>query len=502
MSYILFGSLLIFVFFRIRFLFLFFQQKEYRNKWFLDYMFTDLRLIDKKLSFILFITYYVQIYYIPIVFLIFGLNEFLILKRAKKKLIITSRVKRIFSLSIILTLIFFYIVYGYFTAFSYNFLFTSILIIQFLPFSLIFANLLLWSHENKQQNVFLKQALDKLHKIRPVIIGITGSMGKTSTKHILAHILGGTSNTIYTPGSVNTKMGITAFINTKLTENCEYFIVEMGAYFVGSIKSLCDFVDPDHGIITAIGDSHYEYFKNRENIASAKFELGEHVRRNNGRIIINDNQIDKDLIPKMPVIKIGKIENIRQTKEGLYFNYKDEEVFAPIYGVHQATNIALAIEMAWQLGMPMASILTILKTLPQISHRLEVSKRDANITIIDDAYNSNFEGFKSALDFLQTFNNGRKILITPGMVELGEKHNERHFEIGKIAAVKTDIVIVVKPDRIPTFIEGLNVGGNHELITFSTFSDAQKWMTTNLKADDTVLLENDLPDIYESSIIL
>ncbi|MDR3290426.1 MAG: UDP-N-acetylmuramoyl-tripeptide--D-alanyl-D-alanine ligase [Rickettsiales bacterium] len=490
-------SLFIFSFFRIKFLFLFFQQKEYRNKWFLLYVIKEKKLLDTKLSLCLLVTTFYPYISIPL-FFIFGFYEQKFLNKAKKKLVITSRVKRIFVVAIALVGLFVWLTYMQGVA-----VFTLILTIQFLPFSMILANLLLSPYEKKVQDDFLKQAIEKLNKINPIVIGITGSMGKTSTKHILSHILSGNLPVTFTPGSVNTKMGIAAFINNKLPEDCKYFVVEMGAYFKGSIKTLCDFVHPKHGIITAIGDSHYEYFKSKEVVASAKFELGEEVAKNKGFLLVNQNEIEENLLPKnIPFTKIKKIENILQTEDGLSFKYDGNDVFATIYGTHQVTNIAIAIELVKNLGMPTNSILATLRTLPQVKHRLEVIDRSGGIKIIDDAYNSNFIGFKSGLKLLQTLG-GRRILITPGMVELGTLHDEQHYEIGKFAGDKVDIVILVNDERIPTFVKGFDkTKQNAILIKVQNFAMAQKWMDENLISGDVVLLENDLPDVYESRVRL
>ncbi|MDR2527351.1 MAG: UDP-N-acetylmuramoyl-tripeptide--D-alanyl-D-alanine ligase [Rickettsiales bacterium] len=497
---VIFVSLFVFAFFRVKLLLLFFQQKEYRNIWFLKFIFNGRRLVDVKLTVLTILLYILNPYLILIGFLLFGLYENSILKKAKKKLVFTKRIKRIYLVSFILIALFINLVKVDFILFS------AILTIQILPFILILSNIILYPYETLTQEKFLEQAKNKLKKINPIVIGITGSMGKTSTKYILSHILSGNLSVMFTPGSVNTKMGISSFINNKLEDNCKYFIVEMGAYFRGSIETLCDFVKPKYGIITAISDSHYEYFKTKENIISAKFELGESINKNNGILLINQNQIEKELIPQNIKYKtIGLIENIEQNKDGLYFKYNGNDVFAPIYGAHQAENIAICIEMASQIGIPMSSILATLKTLPQIEHRLQVIKRDNNITIIDNSYNSNFTGFKNGLDLLQVLHNegGRKILITPGMVELGDIHKEQHYKIGEIAAQKVDIVILVNSERIPSFIEGFKeTNKNAELIEFNTFSESQKWMVDNIRNNDVVLLENDLPDIYESKIKL
>lgn len=509
--YIFAISNFLFCYIRSKFLMLFFQQEEYRNSWFLKYIFKRAELIDKKLTFALLFIWVISLEFPVAVwlmlpaFLFFMISEYNFLNNAKKKLNATSRVKRILTVNSILVAF----TIGLCTI-QFSQLMTAIIIAQILPFLLILSNIILYPLEMRIQNKLKKEAVEKLKKYQPTVIGITGSYGKTSTKYILAHILSSNMSVLYTPGSVNTEMGITRIIREKLLPEHKFFIVEMGAYFKGSIEKLCNLTNPKHGIITSIGQAHYQHFKTQETIASAKFELGECVTKNNGILIINSNQIEGKFIPKnMPLIKVGNgsniyISNINQTASGLNFNFHiDNEVYdvsTPIFGEHQAMNIALCIEMALKLGMPMSTILTSLKTLPQVKHRLEVLHKDNDITIIDDAYNSNIEGFKSALNLLQTLRKTRRILITPGMVELGKLHDQLHYEIGKYAGERVDIAVIIRSDRIPTFVKGLSETASQEtmLVEANSFQEVQEWMNKNAKKDDVILLENDLTDIYES----
>lgn len=509
-------AFLVFIFFRMKVLMIFFQQDEYRNNWFLKLIFGKYKLVDKKLSLsilvvlilsLLFKNEYIS-YAVFLIALLFGIYEHRVLKFAKKPLVITQRVKRIFGVAFVLAIL------EALALVKINSLVAFIILIQLAPFDLIMSNILLQPYENKTQKGFLDEAKENLKKCNPIVIGITGSYGKTSTKHILAHILSGNLPVLFTPGSVNTEMGVCRIAREKLQPQHKFFIVEMGAYFRGSIKKLCDFVNPKHGIITAVGQTHYEHFKTQETIAATKFELGECVQKNNGQLIINTNQIEERFVPKdMNLIKVGDgnnifISDIKQTNDGLSLKYHKDgnsyDVFAPIYGEHHAQNIALAITLALQLGMDIDTVISMLKTLPQINHRLEVKRQPNDVIIVDDAYNSNIKGFKSGLDLLQKLDVKRRILITPGMVELGAKHDEQHEEVGKYAGTRVDVAIVILPKRIPTFIKGFNETKKEgtQLITMNSFSEAQKWMQDNLKAGDIVLLENDLPDVYENQFRL
>lgn len=395
--------------------------------------------------------------------------------------------------------------------------FMMILLAQSLPFLLVLANKLLEPFEERVKAGFRDEAIEKFERLKPKTIAITGSFGKTSTKHILAHILRSAAPTLATPGSVNTDMGITRVIRESLMEDHQYFIVEMGAYGPGSIARLCKLTPPDVGMITALGAAHYERFKTLETVAQAKFELAESVFERGGQTVVNKDGMDshllKDRMHAVPgdYMVVGEdgalsIKNYDLTKDGLVIKVLDgdEELTlkAPLYGRHQAGNILLAAACARAIGMPWAAIKGALATVPQIRYRLEVSKTAGQPTLINDAYNSNPVGFAGALECLDVLVElgGRRILLTPGMVELGTKHDDEHERLGALAAAHSDIVLVVTPDRIPTFMKGLEEAnkGNVTVMTFETQEKAEEWVKRNWEAGDAVLFENNLPDLYEA----
>ena len=161
--------------------------------------------------------------------------------------------------------------------------------------------------------------------------------------------------------------------------------------------------------------------------------------------------------------------------------------------------------MALKLGVPVDTIIASLATLPQIEHRLEVKNQDDNITVIDDAFNSNFDGFKSALNTLQTISelkNGRAILITPGIVEIGVDHDDIHRKIAEIAVNSVDIAIVIIPSRIESFVKYFDVNRNdhQKLVLVNSLNEAREWLLQNIQTNDTILYENDLPDVFETKI--
>lgn len=510
-------SAFVFCGFRLRFLLWLFQQDEYEASSFAKTVCLKARLLDKKLVLPLVIIGIGAVYF-PwaallslALFVGFAWREIKVMQSAKKKLAVTNRAKRIYSVSIILTAGLFYLSWVIVPSF---FIFTSAGIIFFLPLVLILANILLFPLEAYYRKGFIKSAKKKLSASSARIIGITGSYGKTSTKHILAHILSAGAPVLFTPGSVNTLMGVCRIINRDLRPEHKFFIVEMGAYYPGSIRRLCDLVHPDDGIITAVGSAHYARFKTVGNVAKAKFELAEAVEEKGGILVLNKAQIAPEFLSKAPsAVIVGEgedyyCESAEQTAEGLSFTFVAEgqksRLEVPLFGKHHIANIALAVVMALKLGVPMNTIAARLRSLPQIEHRLEVKRQTGNITIIDDAYNSNVDGFRSAIELLGNLRQDRTILMTPGMIEMGALHDELHSELGKKAAKVADIALIIVPERMQAFIKAFrdNAPKDAELIELPTRTEAFAWLDKNLIAGDTLLIENDLLDNYESQAYL
>ena len=464
------------------------------------------------------------------VFLIFAIGTYMEKdprKASKKAFVLTLRARRILVMSLIYATIIAVI------AFYLSLPWLWIIAVQALPLMLILGNATLAPYEALVQNKFYNEARSKLEEINPTIIGITGSYGKTSVKHILGHILKNSAPTLMTPGSVNTLMGITRIIREQLQPNHRYFIVEMGAYGKGSIASLCALTPPNYGIIASIGHAHYERFKSLETVVKAKYELAESVLQRDGTMIVHERTLkfqhsrdirnlhmDNFIVCGEPMRTDKpqneqefsylaaddlKIISVEQTPKGLCIKieWKDEKytLRAPLYGVHHGHNIALAFACAMSLGMEAKDIKTALASTPQITHRLEVKQQVDGSIIIDDAFNSNPPGFRAALHVMKVLaddREGRAILVTPGIVELGNAHDEVHRTLGALAGDVCDIVIVVNPSRIPTFIEGFNNKNSGKILQqFETFASAEKWLIENKRDTDVILLENDLPDIYE-----
>jgi len=420
-------------------------------------------------------------------------------KKAKKPLRMTPRACRIYWLSLVLVLLsapFMYV------SKSWELFAVSLAVyISWMPGFIFLADVFLIPYERWNQRRYWREAHEKLTRLNPVVIGITGSYGKTSVKHILAHILAAHAPTLATPGSVNTPMGITRIIRERLEPRHRYFIVEMGAYGIGSIQRLCELAPPTHAIVTAVGPAHLERFGSLANTATAKAELPAAAT---GTVVM-----PHALLEHPPFARLHKSNpcrfvfpenyNTAQAVNGLEVTIDGHTLHAPLYGLHHGDNIALAYTLARALGLDADLIAAALRTVPQIRHRLEGGAYPTGATLIDDAYNANPDGVRAALNLLDFLAKGqkRRILVTPGVVELGAAHDSVHADLGAYAAPRADVVFAVAARRIPTFAQAARAAGAQDVREVARFANAQAWLMANTGPGDVILLANDLPDIYE-----
>lgn len=439
---------------------------------------------------------------------------------AKKPLVYTFRAKRLFGFAIVL-LLGLGVIFALFIQENrwrlMAFLFSEITI----PI-MILSSFLIWPVEQFINSLYLRDARRRIKSLEPTVIGITGSYGKTSTKYILHQILSQKYNTLMTPDSYNTPMGICKVIRGDLLPEHEYFIVEMGAYKRGDIKELCELVFPEIGILTAVGPQHLERFKSIENTTKAKYELIQSLPTNGLAVINNDNSICEELAEKtdtVPVIRYGvnqkdtnrlTAENIRQSENGLSFTLQDNtsgtiEISTKLLGKHNVSNILAAVAVAQQCGMTLNEIGDALKALEPVPHRLQLMDSGTGITVIDDSFNANPEGARAALEVLRDFlSNGtsQKVLVTPGLVELGEQEYDANKKFGSDAAKVCDLVILVGPARTLPILDGLKTQDYPEdkIYVAKNLKDAQQQLAIRLSPGDVVLFENDLPDNYNESV--
>ena len=352
---------------------------------------------------------------------------------------------------------------------------------------------------------YLRVAKQKLQKTDVIRIGITGSYGKTSVKEILKTILSQKFRVLATPQSYNTPLGMALTVKN-LDSTHDIFIAEMGARSKGDIKELTDLVKPKYGILTGINSQHLETFLTIENTKDTKFELFENLAEGGLGIFSHDNQGAIELYERYDGKKFyagvdGKnnlvyASGIHTDRNGTQFilNVKGEQPVicsTVLLGKHSISNICLASAMAYKLGMTPDEIALGINRIQSVGHRLELRPNNKNIVIIDDSYNSNTDGIKAAMEVLDMFD-GRKIVVTPGLVELGKEENLANFELGKTLANHADMVIVVGKHNAQMIINGLLENGmDRENIKFAkSLNRGNEVLNDIMKDGDVVLFEN------------
>ena len=350
------------------------------------------------------------------------------------------------------------------------------------------------------------------------IIGVTGSYGKTSVKFYLETLLRQKYRVLVTPESYNTPMGVVITIRKFLKPMHEIFVCEMGARYVGEIKELCDLVHPHHGIIASVGPQHLDTFGSLENIKKTKFELAEALPEGGMLFLNGDNEYINEMLSERkgskPVYddavlyysqKSGSgyyASDISVTNHGTEFTVnapdgETERFSMKLVGAHNVINVMGAIAVAHELGISLEELRIPVRKIQSVPHRMEM-KNQGDVTIIDDAFNSNPIGSKAAVETLALMD-GMRILITPGMVELGEDEAEYNRKFGTYAADCCDRIFLVGRKHTEPIKEGILSKGFPEknLEVFDNVQDAiSRAYALRTKKHKYILLENDLPDNY------
>lgn len=435
-------------------------------------------------------------------------------EQVKVPLKITARVKRL-----ILTIILLYLVPVITIACTYKPEFIAYyyallgLLTYINSFVVMTAEFLNKPIEKMVYNHYKHMAMRKLKSMNNLdVIGITGSYGKTSSKNILNDVLNVAYNVFPTPKNFNTPLGLIISINNHLDKFNDYFIAEMGAFKIGEIKELCDLVHPKYGILTTVGTAHLESFGSRENIQSGKFELIESLPLDGVGILNADDpyQVSYELKNDCKILWIGidaedvdvRATNIKLSGSGTSFDvtFKGSKKVYPfttrLLGKHNIYNILASIALGHELGLTVSQLQTGVKKVNSIEHRLEL-KKVGTLNIIDDAYNSNPVGSKMALEVLDLMP-GKKIIITPGMIELGEKQYELNMKFGQYISEVCDEVILVGPEQTKPIYDGL-LSKKYSEKKIHVINDVKEGFVLmhRLAQDETyILIENDLPDLF------
>ncbi|MCW2670714.1 MAG: hypothetical protein JWO27_2611 [Frankiales bacterium] len=355
--------------------------------------------------------------------------------------------------------------------------------------------------EKRLARTFLDRARQRIGQVRPTVIAITGSYGKTTTKNYLAHLLSGTHTVLASPASFNNEMGLSRAVNEGLVPGTEVFVAEMGTYGAGEIRRLCEVFPPDIAVLTAIGEVHLQRMGTRDGVLAAKAEITERARA----VVLN---VDDD--------KLAGLAGRLSGKQVVRCSLQDPAADVAIVGgrllvagadlgevtmpesVHPM-NAACAVGAAVALGDDPQPLVKRLATLPTVAHRLEPIEQPGGSWILDDTYNSNPVGAAEAVRravLLAQRSGGRVHVVTPGMVELGSVQRRRNTELG--AAVKdagVSSLVVVGTTNRAALRKGA-AGGTTDVVCVRTRPEAVALVEQRSAIGDVVLFENDLPDHY------
>lgn len=442
-------------------------------------------------------------------------------RHAKKPLVYTPRVKRMLATTAVLFAIAAFAAavitaFGFADGFSGGMAgkicaFVLDVLFVLIPLLVLLVNRLNHPVEQRINQGYINDAARILREMPDLtVIGVTGSYGKTSVKYFLSRLLSTQFSVLHTPGNYNTTLGVVRTIREQMKSFHEIFICEMGAREVGDIKEICDLVHPRYGIITSVGPQHLQSFHSMENIIHTKFELADAVPAD-GKVFLNyDNDYIRGHETKKNIVSYGTRKgevdyaayDISVSREGSFFKMKDRDgrefrFHTKLVGNHNVQNIAGAVAVANTLGIPMEKLLYPVKQLESVPHRLQLLKQ-GNRTVLDDAYNSNKSGFKAALDTLAMFEDLR-ILVTPGMVELGDRQYEENKEIGIYAHDKCDYAVLVGSEQTKPIQDGLmesGFPGQHMIVVDSIEEAFQMVNAISDERQKVILIENDLPDNY------
>lgn len=381
------------------------------------------------------------------------------------------------------------------------------------------ANQAMRPAERAVRNHYLNRARRCLAELRPLTVAVAGSYGKTSTKHILAHLLGG-DDVLPTRKSFNTLMGVTRVVNEDLTATHRVFIVEMDAYARGEIAAICRLVHPQYAVVTSVGPQHLERFGTMSAIEDALYEtiaelppegtavvhLGDDGgralaarARSEGRTVVTYGLADT---PDADVVA----SDVQSGSGGTAFTWTwmsrhlVRDVGIPLLGRHQALNVTAALAVVELLGRDLDAAVQAAGTLQPVEHRLQRLETGGAVTVIDDSYNANPVGVHEGLDVLAGFDGGAKILVTPGLVELGSVEEAENRRYGEHAAAVCDQVIVAEARPAAALVAGLRAGGlpAERIHSVRNLAETTALLARLARPGDVVLFANDLPDTYLS----
>jgi UDP-N-acetylmuramoyl-tripeptide--D-alanyl-D-alanine ligase len=438
----------------------------------------------------------------------------------KKPLVMTERARRLLAVAMFLSVVVLVVVVRVAgvesgTAGLWWWVLVALLLFAFVPLLMTGSDVLLTPVEQSVNRGFMRSASAKLADVGPVVIGVTGSFGKTSTKFAIQRLLdGGAGIALATPGSFNNPLGVSRTLNEQLHANHKYFVVEMGAYGEGEIAELCRFVHPTIGVLVSIGPAHLDRFGSMDAIRRAKYEIITSLPRG-GTAVMNVDDIETrelaDATTDIAVVRYGTdpagrpditATDVNISTTGASFVVKEPRsgsslrVNTKLLGKHSIGHVLAGVAVAVSLGKELGDLKDSIEALAPVEHRLQLLEGRGGITVIDDAYNSNPDGADAALEVLSAMPARRRVVVTPGMIELGERQFDENARFGRRASSVADVLVVVAKANREAICSGAREAGA-EVVTVDSLAQATERLKSILGTGDVVLFENDLPDHYE-----
>ncbi len=450
-----------------------------------------------------------------------GRALFLRRSREKKPLVMTGRAWRLLILSTLLSVSlvvfasgFAHVWFGGFPADVVTWAVVTGLVFVGAPLLLVGADFLLTPVQAAINARYLTAARNKLADTRPLVVGITGSFGKTSTKFAIAGLIGDPDTVLATPSSFNTPLGVCRTINEKLGAQ-KFFVVEMGAYREGDIAELCRFVGPIVGVLTAIGPAHLDRFGSMDAIRRGKYEIVTSLPRDGTAVMnVDDPEVRSlaDETTNVSVVRYGldaagrpdiTARDVTITPQGTTFTLVDTreaetiDVSMRLLGRHAVGHVLAATAVALIAGNRLVDLPPRVAELQPVEHRLQLIEGTGGVTVIDDAYNSNPDGAAAALEVLASMPAKRRVVVTPGIIELGPLQHDANERFGEQAAAVADTLIVVAPVNRDAIVTGARRADSAQIVTVDNLAEATSRLGEFVGPGDVVLFENDLPDQYE-----
>jgi len=347
----------------------------------------------------------------------------------------------------------------------------------------------------------LNRAREKFSNHPATKIAVVGSYGKTTAKEILASVLGAGKKIAATPGNINQPLGIAKFVD-KLDGDEDILIVEMGEFRVGDITKMCQLVNPDIGFITGVSEAHLATFGSMENIVATLFELREFLGKK--PLYLNgDNELLRSRVDKFSIlyshdglgnhrVKDVEIEPL-QTK----FTFDGQPITSKLIGRHNIGITAAAMALAKKFGLSKHEIASGIKALTPFEHRMAPTIMNGAV-VIDDTYNGNLRGVLAGVELVRELDGfGRKIYVTPGLVEQGDKTAAVHIEIGRALTNVFDSVVLMRNSVTEYILTGLEENGfRGEITIIDNPLDFYENLSSFLAMGDLVLMQNDWTDNY------